>query len=417
MRRMVALQNRDFRLLWFGRIPSIIGSQMHVIAINWHVFDLLRGSERVVEIFGRNLTLDGQALGLGSLGLARIGPVILFALLGGIIADTRDRRHIMLWSQLVLVLSTGVLAFLTLNNTITLPLLFLLTAIERATFAFEEPAGQSIVPNLVPKHHLANAVSLNTILFYLGTVIGPGIGGWLIAQYDVGLVYLVNSLSFGTVIVALLLMRYRGQPDPNTRFEWAAVKEGIRYTHGNKLIWSTMLLDFWATFFASARTMLPIVADRVLGMGVEGYGLLATAQPVGAVLTGTFLALRTQIRKQGIVLLVSVAIYGLATALFGLSTVFGLSYVLFALTGSADTISSVIRGTIRQLTTPDELRGRMTSINMIFFMGGPQLGEVEAGAVAALFGAPFAIVTGGLATIAITAWLAWQYPMLRRYDS
>ena len=178
-----------------------------------------------------------------------------------------------------------------------------------------------------------------------------------------------------------------------------------------------MLLDFFATFFASARTMLPIVADQILGVGAQGYGLLATAQPVGAVLAGTIMSLREEVQRQGWVLLISVGVYGLATALFGLSTVFWLSYAIFALTGAGDTVSTVIRGTIRQINTPDRLRGRMTSINMIFFMGGPQLGEMEAGAVAAVFGVPVALVTGGLATVALTGWIAWKYPRLRNYTA
>jgi MFS family permease len=176
-----------------------------------------------------------------------------------------------------------------------------------------------------------------------------------------------------------------------------------------------MILDFLATFFASARTMLPIVASEILGVGVAGYGLLATAQPVGAVLTGAVLALRRDIQRQGLVLLVSVAVYGLATALFGISTSFILSYLLFGLTGAGDTLSTVIRATLRQVLTPDELRGRMTSVNMVFFMGGPQLGEMEAGLVAAAFGAPVAIFTGGIATVLLTGWVAWKYPALRRY--
>ena len=177
------------------------------------------------------------------------------------------------------------------------------------------------------------------------------------------------------------------------------------------------MVDFFATFFSSARTMLPIVADKVLGMGVQGYGLLATAQPVGAVIAGVVLSLRREIYRQGAMLLVSVAVYGLATALFGFSTVFVLSYVLFALTGAGDTVSTVIRGTIRQVVTPDRLRGRMVSVNIIFFLGGPQLGELEAGLVAAAWGAPLAIFTGGLITVLLTGWVAWHYPKLRRYTS
>ncbi len=145
--------------------------------------------------------------------------------------------------------------------------------------------------------------------------------------------------------------------------------------------------------------------------------MLATAQPIGAVLAGSILSLRREIHRQGVVLLVSVVIYGLATAFFGISTIFTLSYFLFALTGAADTISTVIRGTLRQVMTPDHLRGRMIGVNMIFFMGGPQLGELEAGLVAAVFGVPFAIVSGGIATVLLTGWVAWKYPRLRVYTS
>ncbi|MDX1665278.1 MAG: MFS transporter, partial [Candidatus Promineifilaceae bacterium] len=178
---------------------------------------------------------------------------------------------------------------------------------------------------------------------------------------------------------------------------------------------STMLLDFFATFFSSARTMLPLVARDMLGLGSLGYGLLGTAQPIGAIIAGVTLASRRDVYRQGALLLISVAVYGLATALFGLSTVLVVSYILFALTGAGDMISTVIRGTIRQLVTPDRLRGRMTSVNMIFFMGGPRLGELEAGLVAAVFSVPFAIFTGGMATVLLTGWIAWRYPSLRNF--
>jgi MFS family permease len=178
-----------------------------------------------------------------------------------------------------------------------------------------------------------------------------------------------------------------------------------------------MLLDFIATFFSSARSMLPIVAENILNVGASGYGLLSTAQAVGSLVAGSVLSLRDELDKQGKVLLVSVVVYGLATAVFGFSTIFWLSYVLFAFTGAADTISTVIRGTLRQLMTPDELRGRMTSVNMLFFMGGPQLGELEAGLVAAVWGAPFAIISGGVATVILTVLIAWGYPSLRQYNN
>ncbi len=416
--RLVALQHRDFRLFWGGRLISTLGSQMLVIAVNWHVFDLLRGTDYSLTILGKTISLNGEALGLGTLGLVRIVPIVLFALLGGLFADARNRRTLMLWTQSLLALFSAGLAVMTFTGHITVPMIYLVSAAGAAVTAFDEPARQSLVPHLVPRQHLTNAVSLNTLLWYVGTIIGPGVAGVLVAAVGIGWVYAIDALTFGGVIYALLAMDYRGQP-ANGRggMGWSALVEGIRFTRRTPLIWSTMLLDFFATFFSSARTMLPIVAADILGLGVQGYGLLATAQPVGAVIAGMIVALRRDIRRQGVTLLVSVAVYGVATALFGLLTWGVLSYVLFSLTGAGDTVSTVIRGTLRQLLTPDHLRGRMTSVNMIFFMGGPQLGELEAGLVGAVVGVPFAIVTGGLATVLLTAWVAWKYPSLRRYTA
>ncbi|MCA9898671.1 MAG: MFS transporter [Ardenticatenaceae bacterium] len=417
--RLVALQHRDFRLLWTGRLLSTMGSQMQQIAISWHVFELLRGQTYELVVFGRTLELNASAIGLGSLGLARVIPIIIFALLGGLLADARDRRTLLIWVQTAAALFSATLALLTFTDHITIPMIYLLSAALAAASAFDEPARQSIVPNLVPREHLANAVTLNTVLWQIATIVGPGLAGLLVGQFDVGLVYALDAISFGAVIVSLLLMEYRGQAATQIGqgLGWAALVEGVRFTLKTRLIRSTMLLDFWATFFASARTMLPIVATDVLKLGVEGYGFLATAQPVGALIAGAIVALRRDIRRQGVVLLISVGVYGVATALFGLSTSFALSYILFGLTGAGDTVSTVIRGTLRQLLTPDHLRGRMTSVNMVFFMGGPQLGELEAGLVASLFGAPVAIFTGGVATVLLTALIAWRYPRLRNYTS
>lgn len=403
-------------MLWIGQLISMIGTQMQLTALDWHVFKLLEGSTLTVSVFGVQINLQAEALGLGTSGLVRIIPIIFFALVGGVLADTRDRRKLMLWTQSAAALLAATLALLTLTDSVTLPAIYLLTAAGSAVSAFDNPARQSLVPKLVPREHLTNAVSLNTLMWQFGTIVGPGIAGFLLSKFNPGLIYALNAVSFGAVIVALLMMRYRGQAAAeNTGFGWRAMLEGLRFTYRSRIIWSTMLLDFFATFFSSARTMLPIVASNILHVGPEGYGLLVTAQPLGAALAGMITSLRKDIHRQGVVLLASVIVYGLATALFGISTIFGLSYVLFALTGAADTVSTVIRGTIRQLLTPDHLRGRMTSVNMIFFMGGPQLGELEAGVVAALFGAPFAIFSGGVATVLLTLWIARKYPRLRSY--
>jgi len=416
--RLAALQHRDFRLLWFGQLISTIGSYMQLIAVNWHVYELLKDDTYSLSLLGRDFALGAGALGLGTLGLVRILPVILFALVGGMVADVRDRRQVLIWTSVAAALFAAILASLTLTGRISVGSIYLLTAAGAAATAFVEPAQQALIPNLVPRQHLTNAISLNYLLLQIARITGPALAGVLVSLFSLGTVYTLDTLTFLVVIVALLLMRYRKPTTGETSgLGWQALLDGLKYTYRTKLIWSTMILDFLATFFASARTMLPIVASEVLGVGVAGYGLLATAQPVGAVLTGAVLALRRDIQRQGTVLLVSVAVYGLATALFGISTSFILSYLLFGLTGAGDTLSTVIRATLRQVLTPDQLRGRMTSVNMVFFMGGPQLGELEAGLVAAAFGAPLGIFTGGIATVLLTGWVAWKYPALRKYTN
>lgn len=432
--RLPALRHRDFRFVWTGELVSTIGSQMQLYAIDWHIFQLLRGQLVILPIGG--ITLSAEALGLGLLGLVRVVPIVLFALLGGMLADTYDRRTVMMITRVVAAALAGLLAVFTLTGTVTIWLIYGLTALAAGVTALDSPARQSLVPNLVPREHLSNAVSLNTLMWQIATILGPALTGVIIgaqslspledgsgmdiAQLNahIGIIYGLNALSFLVAFAALGFIRYRGVAvGGTTGLGWKPLVEGLRFTYSTRIIWGTMLLDFFATFFSSARTMLPIMATDILGLDATGYGLLATAQPLGALIAGTVVALRGEIQQQGRVLLLSVAVYGLATVGFGLAGNLLVAYICFALTGAGDTVSTVIRGTIRQTMTPDHLRGRMTSVNMMFFMGGPQLGELEAGLMASAFGAPFAIVSGGIATVLLTGWIGWQYPRLWRYTS
>ena len=413
-----SLRHRDFRIFWLGLFVSVLGSQMQLIAINWHIYELLRGETYTVTIFGRVVELGAQALGLGTLGLVRVVPIILFALFGGMLADTRNRRSLLLFTEFFDVIIAAILAYLTLTGKATVGHIYLITAGLAAMNALEGPSRQSLIPHLVPREHFGNAVSVQTLMFTTAAIIGPALAGLIVGYSNVGYVYAFNAFSFLAVVISLLMMHYRGQAAaPSTGLGFAALTEGLRFVFRTPIISSTMLLDFIATFFSSARTMLPIIASDILGVGAVGYGWLATADSVGAVIAGSTLATRgSQLRRQGPLLLACVMVFGAATALFGLSTSFPLSFFLLMLVGASDAVSTVIRGTVRQLSTPDALRGRMTSVNMMFFMGGPQLGELEAGLVAAAFGVPFAIVTGGVATVLLTGLIAWKYPMLRRYD-
>jgi len=242
------------------------------------------------------------------------------------------------------------------------------------------------------------------------------LAGLLIGGHSISIVYWINALSFLAVIGALLIMHPTPAVTSSRKIDLGSVREGLLFVRRSSIISSTMLLDFFATFFSSASQLLPIFAAKILNVGPQGFGLLEAAPALGAVITSGVMSWVSRVGRPGAWILWSVAAYGLATVLFGLSTSFALSLICLGLTGVADTISMILRQLIRQLVTPDHIRGRMTSVNMIFFMGGPQLGEVEAGAMAALIGAPLSVVTGGLGCLLAVAVIAWKVPTLRRYD-
>ena len=222
---------------------------------------------------------------------------------------------------------------------------------------------------------------------------------------------------FQSMLMMLLLMKSPTQQNLGAaRVSPDALVEGIKFVFSKKIITATMLLDFFATFFSSANALLPIFAKDILRVGPEGLGVLYGAEAVGSVIAGVTMARAGNIKRQGAILLAAVASYGMATAFYGASQLFALSFFFLALLGASDTVSTILRNTIRQLSTPDHLRGRMTSVNMIFFMGGPQLGNLEAGIVAALFGAPFSVISGGVATVIVVALVAWLAPQLREYQ-
>ncbi len=399
----VAFQHRNFRLLWWGLLVSFTGSFMQNAAILWHV-SLLVPPER-------------RALALGLVGLARVGPILLFSMVSGVAADALDRRRLLLATQLALAVLAILLAAITFQGVSNVWPIYLITALSSAAGAFDLPARQSLVPMLVPRDHLPNALTLNTIAVQAALVAGPALGGVVIGTAGVGWVYVANAVSFVAVVVALLLMRdVETRPAEAGRFTLRAAFEGLRFVFRAPLIRSTMLLDFFATFFSSATALLPIFAQDILRVGPGGYGWLYAAPAVGALgASAAMVPAMERIERRGVALLVAVGIYGVATVGFGVSRWFWLTFVLLAATGAADAVSMVFRNVIRQLETPDEMRGRMTGVNMVFFMGGPQLGELEAGLVANWIGAPLSVVTGGLGCLVATAWVAATTPRLRAY--
>jgi MFS family permease len=390
--------------MWMGQLVSVTGTQMQLVAINWHVYLLTR-----------------SALALGAVGLVRVVPIILCSLLGGVVADAFDRKRLIMATQVVMLLSAGALSLITAGGLRSVWPIYLLTALASAAVAFEAPARQALLPALVPEEDFQGAVSLYMIVFQVSMIAGPALAGLLLNSYDPYLIYAINAASFLAVIIAVALVRASGRAaradrEEASRVSLFALGEGLRFVWRTPIIVQTMTLDFIATFFASATALLPIFATEILRVGARGLGLLAAAPAVGSVLTALVMARLGTLGRQGAIVIGSVAVYGAATVAFGLSKVFWLSLLMLAVMGAADTVSTVLRQTIRQLSTPNYLRGRMTSVNMIFFMGGPQLGELEAGAVASLTGsAMIAVVTGGigcLLAVALATWMAkslWSY--------
>jgi MFS family permease len=403
---LIALRHRNFRLLWIGLLVSFSGTFMQAAAVLWHVSVLVPA--------------DRRAIALGLVGLVRIVPVILFSLISGVAADAFDRRKLMLITQTIMALLAAVLALLTFRGLSVVWPIYLLTAVSAAAGAFDLPARQALTPNLVPREHLANAITLNSIMLQTASVTGPAVGGLVLATRGVGWVYAVNAVSFLFVIGALLAMdpprSDETAPADRGDFTVSAALEGLKFVFRAPLIRSTMLLDFFATFFSSATALLPIFAQDILQVGARGYGWLYAAPAAGALLTSAIMVRVVDwIERRGEVLIGAVVVYGLATVGFGLSRVFWVSVLCLAATGAADTVSTTFRNLIRQLETPDRLRGRMIGVNMVFFIGGPQLGELEAGLVANWLGAVTSVMTGGLGCLATTAAIAAVTPPLRAY--
>jgi len=401
-----SLRYRNFRLLWIGVGVSFAGSFMQQAALLWHVSLLVP---------------DHKGLALGLVGLARVVPIVVFSLLSGAAADVFDRRKLMFVTQIGGATVAVILAVLAFSGLRVVWPIYLLAAVGAAVGAFDPPARHALVPMLVPREHLPNAISLNTVIVQAASVVGPAVGGVIIAIGNVGWAYAINAVSFLFVVGSLVMMRDvpatdRTHATSRDTISLAAIREGIHFVFTRPIIRSTMLLDFFATFFSSATALLPIFAQDVLQVGPRGYGWLYAAPAIGAVLASAAMVPMThRLERRGPALIWAVAMYGVATVVFGVSRSFWITLACLAVAGASDAVSMIIRNLVRQLETPDAMRGRMVGINMIFFMGGPQLGELEAGLVANWAGAPLSVVTGGLGCLVATAVIVGITPQLRAY--
>ena len=380
-----------FRWLFFGFFFVQGGRQLTVVAVPFQVYEL-----------------TGSTLAVGLLGLAQLIPLLILSLLGGALADAVDRRKILVFSPLVLALTSLGLMWNALADQPLIWPLFVLSAVNAGVSAIDGPARQAMVPGLVGRAMLPSALALNQTLTNVAKAGFPAFGGLLIATAGLPVTFAAETACF---LVAMIFMR--GIPPVavvggGRRLEFSSVVEGFRYLKDRRVIQAALLLDLSAMVFGMPTALFPAIGTGVFGGGALAVGLLYAAPGVGALIGAVTSGWVGTVRRQGRAVVLAVIGWGVAIAIFGLTSSLPLALVMLGLAGLADVVSAIFRGAIVQLSTPDELRGRVTSMHMAVVAGGPRLGDLEAGAVAALTSVRFSVVSGGvaciLAAVAISRW-------------
>ena len=388
----------DFRRLWSGLALSILGRQFTLVAVSLQVF-----------------TVTHSSLAVGLVGLVQIGPLVVVGLWGGTLADTHDRRSLIMISQLLMALTSAALAVGAIGLQAPLWLIYLLTACTAGLLGIELPARQAVIPRLVPRQRLASGISLYQVVSQFAMVAGLAAAGLVIATLGLPAAYAIDALAFCGGVALVSRMR-RLPPEPNDgRGGWQASLDGIRYALHRPVVMALMVADLDAMVFGLPRAVFPVLAVTVFRVGPSGLGLLYAAPAAGALLGSLFTGWVLLITRPGRVVIWSVGAWGAAIIVFGLMHSFAWALLFLAIGGTADMISAVFRHTVLQLSVTDAWRGRVSSLNAIPINVGPRLGDVEAGAVAAITSPQIAVLTGGAACIIGIAVLAFLVPSLRRY--
>ena len=389
--------HRDFRLYQAARMLMTLGVQMQSVAVGLHVYSLTH-----------------RPLDLGYVGLAQFLPALVLSPVTGDTADRHDRRHILLGCYLTMVTGAVLLFILAQAGvTQTLPLYAVLVLIGTAR-AFAGPSGQSLVAHLVPAEHLSSAVAWNSSVFQVGTIVGPTVGGLLYDGFHAHGVYATCAVLMAGAATMLALMRVRTGRMEQAEQSLQRLLAGLRYVWRQKVVLGAISLDLFAVLLGGATALLPIYAQDILHTGPWGLGLLRSAPAVGATVIAVALAVFPLRRNAGVVMFTCVALFGVATVVFGLSRSLALSIGALVVLGAADMVSVVVRQTLVQLATPPEMRGRVSAVNMVFIGASNELGDFEAGLTAEWFGVVPAVVLGGVGTCAVVTLWAVLFPELRR---
>jgi MFS family permease len=390
------LRHRGFVLFLAARSLSVFATQIVSVSVGWQVYDLTR-----------------DPFDLGLVGLCQFAPALLLVLVTGTTSDRYNRRAIFALCQVVESVVVGVLLLLTASGAVVVGQIFALLVLFGTARAFMNPAGQSLVPNLLPPADLAGGIALFSSSWQISVILGPVAGG-LLYGVSAGAAYGTAVGLFALSGFVTILVPRPAQRTAPERPTWSTVVAGFRYVWREKIVLGAISLDLFAVLLGGAVALLPAYARDILAVGPFGLGLLRSATGIGAVMMAAYLATRPIRDHAGPLMFAAVAVFGAAIVVFGVSTAVWLSVAALVLAGAADMISVYVRETLIQLWTPDVVRGRVSAVNMVFVGASNELGEFRAGTVAALIGIVPAVVVGGLGTVAVAGLWAWMFPELRR---
>ncbi|MBB5747256.1 MFS transporter [Brevundimonas variabilis] len=398
---------RDFRLLWLGRVAAVLAIQIQSSALLWQVYEIAR----------RDHPIEQASLYLGLVGLVQFIPLLAFTLPAGEMADRRDRKVTVALSIAVEGLCAIAFLAMALHGSPPLWGLLAVACLFGACRAFLAPASQAFLPMVVGRAGLPRAIAAQSIAFQTGAIAGPALGG-VIVGLSVPLAYAVALGMFLVGLSAFLLIRTSGKPEPveDGTGRWDAVKEGLKYVWDTKIVLGAISLDLIVVLFAGVALLTPIFARDILHVGAAGFGLLRAAFGVGALGMAVYLSRYPIVRRGGLWMFGAVAVFGVCTIIFGLSKIAWISAIALLIGGAADMISVNIRQTLIQLSTPDHMRGRVSSVSMLFIGASNELGEAYSGVMVRLLSPIGAAVFGGVGALAATGIWARVFPSLRKAD-
>lgn len=402
---MAVLRHRNFRILWMARVAAVLAMQMQAVSIAWIVYDRAR----------QTMDVGQSAFLIGMVGLVQFVPILILSLFGGQAADRFDRKAIMMVSFAAEAACAFALVWIALDPHSPLWMIFVVAAIFGISRSFFAPAMASLQPTLVPREELPNAIAWGSLAWQGASIAGPALGGYL---YDGAphLPFLIAGILLSGAVFLVFLIQQPARTAVASGRSLALILDGLLYVRRNRVVLGAISLDLFAVLLGGAVALLPVYARDVLFIGADGLGHLRAAPAIGAVAVASWLALRPMRRHTGMWMFGGVAAFGVATIVFGLSQNYWLSMAALAVLGAGDMLSVYVRSSLIQLSTPDEMRGRVSAASSVFVSASNELGEFRAGSMGAVVGAVPSVVIGGIAALGIAGLWAYWFPELRKAD-